>query len=742
MQTVNSKLVQIALEHVNGSDFEHFFQAFYPALAGIEFVPLGGVHDGGADAFQGEGLFEGKVGRPGTFYQATTQEDHRVKIRHTVKRLREVGRDPKTMQYFTSRTVSAIDKEEEALSAKLDVAIKIRDRKWFVANINHSPQTVAAFRTYLAPCIAFLDELGGATTIKSSPKVPARTMCVFLGQEIDRRRGKTDLLEAVTDSLILWALEGTDPDKNHFMKRDEIRAKIEEALPSAKHFIRGVYSHRLETLASKGNDTGREIRWYKKPDEFCLTHETRKIVESENTEDEFLKLQVLDLYKQRATKILDASEAVLPSQVANIALRALELTFEKEGLELAGFLSGKRDESQYIAISDQVDDAITDAGLTGESAVTAKDVAMAVLRQAFYNSNEVERVYYGKLSRTYTLMLTLRNEPKIVEYFKGMSSNFVLLVGSDIIVSVLSERLLVDEDQMTTNMLRILKDAGSTLILSQMAVEEVHSHLKVTDYEFRNWFMDLEPYVNKDIARHSNQILVRAYFYAKFDPPLGTRPAGWKSYIDQICSYDDLHNDAKSREQVRHYLIEKFGFEYLDNDDVAQLTDEDEVRMLAGEIRKVKSLDVLARNDALQILTVYGKRRELREDHRPTPYGYRTWWLTHEMKVRRCTGRLVMKRGSQYIIRPEFILNFVALSPTTAEVRRSYDTVFPSLLGVRLSNRMREEIFHDVMARAKAIWAVDEARAKVMLADMSNRLKGDNFKRYEADFASGRLDAD
>ena len=51
MQTVDYRLVEIALEHVAGSDFEKFFHAFYPALAGVQFVPLGGVHDGGADAF-------------------------------------------------------------------------------------------------------------------------------------------------------------------------------------------------------------------------------------------------------------------------------------------------------------------------------------------------------------------------------------------------------------------------------------------------------------------------------------------------------------------------------------------------------------------------------------------------------------------------------------------------------------------------------------------------------------------
>ena len=45
-------------------------------------------------------------------------------------------------------------------------------------------------------------------------------------------------------------------------------------------------------------------------------------------------------------------------------------------------------------------------------------------------------------------------------------------------------------------------------------------------------------------------------------------------------------------------------------------------------------------------------------------------------------------------MRPEFLLNFIALSPTTEQIRRSYETVFPTLLGIKLSNRMREDVFH------------------------------------------------
>lgn len=735
---VNIELVEIALERVSGGDFERFFQAFYPALAGIDFVPLGGFHDGGADAFQGELLFKGKTHhRPGTFYQATTQEDFRAKIRHTVKRLREFGRDPQTLLYVTSRTVSAVDKEEEHLSGELDVSIKIRDRKWIAGNINHSQQTVVAFETYLKPSLSHLGKLGGATTIGGSANIDkdVLTLWVFLGQEIERRRGNTDLLEAVTDSLILWALEGTDPDKNSFMTRLEIRSKIEAALPSAVHFIRGVFDHRIETMAAKGNPTGREVRRYRRGDKFCLPYETRKIVATENTEDEILKRQVLDVYEERAARIPDAGETVLPNQLAKLVHRALELTFERNGLELVKFLSGGQDESRGLAISDQVDEAIEEAGLTGADTVRAKEVALDILRQAFYSSTEAERVYYGKLSRTYTLMFTLRNEPKIVEYFKSMSSNFVLFVGADIIVRALSERYLADVDQMTVNLLRILREAGATLILTHMTVEEVHSHIKTTDQEFRNLFHNVEPHVGKEFARHSRKILLRAYFYAKSDPLLEARPANWKMFIEQICSYADLYDDTVSRDQVKNYLMEKFGLEYLDETDMEELVDDDEAKNLAGQIESIKSEDVLARNDARHILAVYGKRRALRERYSPSPYGYRTWWLTHETKVRGYTRELVRSHAAEYIIRPEFILNFVALSPTTEAVRKSYGTIFPTLLGIRLSNRMREDIFKDVMRKVNNVCALDEARAKTMIVEMSNKLKGDNYKIYEANFS-------
>ncbi len=92
-------VVRIALDKAEGFPFEHFAIAFYAALTGAAFVPLGGIKDGGADARDGT-LYEDKA-RLETYYQASIEVDTEDKIRRTVARLRAFGRDPKVLYYLT-----------------------------------------------------------------------------------------------------------------------------------------------------------------------------------------------------------------------------------------------------------------------------------------------------------------------------------------------------------------------------------------------------------------------------------------------------------------------------------------------------------------------------------------------------------------------------------------------------------------------------------------------------------------
>lgn len=139
---------------------------------------------------------------------------------------------------------------------------------------------------------------------------------------------------------------------------------------------------------------------------------------------------------------------------------------------------------------------------------------------------------------------------------------------------------------------------------------------------------------------------------------------------------------------------------------------------------------MLAENDAFQILRVYAKRTELKEGVKGSRYSYQTWWLTQETAVRRATEKLVNMKGAQYIMRPEFLLNDIALSPSTEEVRQSYETIFPSLLGVQLSNRMKTDVFDDFIKRIDEAQDLEESRARSLAREYSNKLVADQFKQY------------
>lgn len=729
--TIDPKLVEVALDHVEGAPFERFGHAFYPSIYGSEFVPLGGTKDGGADGFVGMSLFDGRSN--GLFMQTSVTADHRAKIRATVERLREFGRDPKSLIYLSSQAIQHIDREEEALSTELNVTVRIRDRRYIAYHINDAPQTIAAFETFLRPATAFLGQPGSVPVFRATDRTLLPSVYVFLRQEAERRLGNSSLLEAVADALILWALEGTDPDKKIFMTRQQILEKIETTVPPAKRFIRGLLDHRLEILSSKGNVSGREIRWHRKHNHFCLPYETRQVVEVENLEDETLRIAVRDSFSARAAQLLgDGNATSLAALAAEIAIEAIHLTFEKEGLEFASFLTERDEATSFDTVSDNVDAILVGRGVAARDAIILKQAIIDVLRGAFYSSSEPERVYFSKLARTFSLFFSLNADPQIVEYFQSMSAQFYLYVGADILVKALSERYLAEADQTSSNLLKMLSAAGSTLVLAEPVLMEVFTHIAATNYEFLNYFMEIEPYIPLEVAAQSSKILIRAYFYARKKPAAGvTPPAGWRAYINQFCSYDQLGRRA-GFEELKTYLVTKFGMTYEADTDLTRICDRDVVDELARRLVAIKSDAALARNDAIMVAAVYGRRAELREEHRPSRYGYRTWWLTHETRIRRFTDDLYRKHGAHYIMRPEFILNFIALSPSAAEVVRAYRNVFPSVLGISLAARMKEEVFHDAMAKAKEAKQYEEARMLALISNLSDRVKADFLKRYSA----------
>ena len=707
---------------------------------GADYVPMGGLHDGGADGALDDRVFEASGSNK--FMQASISADPKTKIRKTIRRLIEFGRTPKSLIYATSQKLTLIDQLQEELSEELDCRIVIRDGYYFQHQINGSPGALQSYKTYVAGAAAYLNSVGSADTLQATQDLPAKTLCVFLGQELDRRRGKGELLESVADSLILWALEGTDPDKKIFLKIEEIETRVLEALPSARTYFKGVLKNRLDDLVSKR--TGRrKVNFHRMENGYCLPYETREKIREENVGDEGLKLQVSEIFRNRASgnASLATEDSALIEKCVAICHDVIHRSYHAQGLEIALFLESEEgSDSNLPSMIDIIDGAIADRGLVGEEAGIIAQVCLSILRGTYYDSSEEERRYLRKLSRTYVLLFMLKNEPRVVEYFRNMTSNFNLYVGADLIVRALSEQMLPKNDQMTKNALKLLKASGSKIVLTDKTLDEVWYHFRSTHYEFVNNYQEIQNFMTLILANQIDRILIRAFFYAKIERSSKRKePFGWQNFLGQFLTVSEIAKSS-ARDELREYLVNEFGFTFEDEATLLSGLDPAHLDELTAKIQTVRNNnerkdtaeEILSRNAATMVLRVYQRRKSDGERSGGNPYGFKTWWLTQQTRVQSATGHIVAKQGSRYMMRPEFILHFLAALPSKKSVQDSYENVFPTILGVKLGNRMDESAFKKIISNARDIHdGVDESRAKVLLARASAQLQSDFLKQYE-----------
>jgi hypothetical protein len=725
---IDPNLVEVALEKVTGTAFEMFANEFFPPLLGADFSPLGGMHDGGADAFGGDVVHE-RVGRAGSYYQSSVQKDPKSKIRGTVKRLREFGRTPQSLTYLTSQTVPFIDVLEDELGEELSVTIRIKDGAYIRAHINDHANLAAAFERHLRHLTSFLSTAGSTSLISATKHVSSPAVFVFLRQEVDKMDGDLSLVNSITDSLALWALEGTNPDTNIMMSSGEVVDKVVEVLPSAKSIIANRMQKRLEALSLKSYPGGRQANFHRIENKFVLPWETRERIADENKNDEALRIRVLRSFKERTIKTYTDLDDERCELVAKVVLRAMQFSFEQQGLEFAHFMSNESS-VEYPQMADAVRDSLAANAVAGELSVEIAAASLQVARQCIYSGNADEREYLGRLARTYSLLFTLNNEPRLVEYFEQMASDFYLYVGTDMLLRALSERYLPPEGQMCRNMLLMAAQAGVRLVLTEPVLDEVLAHLRSSDREFNNYFATVEHRMTPDLVREIPKLLVRAYFYNQFEEG---GPKSWPAFVNQFCSHRRLFQ-ASANEELQRYLMASFNMVYKSREDLMKLADPVSVKKIKDQLVSAKTDERLAENDALIASAVYGHRRRQSESSHISEFGYKTWWLTNETTILRFTRALEARNsGARYMMRPDFLLNFFTFAPSALEVRRTFANVFPSTLGVQLSRRMDEKAFHRIMDEVKDAEDYEEGRRLAIMATCADKLKSDFERRYRVE---------
>jgi hypothetical protein len=720
---VSDALAKYLVGTLDGFGFERLVQKLLGVRDGDQFVALGGVHDGGADGFFRSVLEERK--RTTSFVQMSIQEDVAGKVRQTVCRLKDFGREVKSLTYWTSRKVD-VDVLEDKLSSELDVTVRVRDWDALTRLVNSSAATEKSFTDSFQRELFELTANRQGADEQGFDVVSDPSVYVFLQFERTERLAKGGLVAPIVDALIYWALRETNPDTETLLERAHIKLKISDLLPAAASTLLPSVDARLKALSTKTGGGEQRVRHYRASDSFCLPHAIRTELASKSAEELALKALVRNSLVDRA-RGFGATE---PEVVAEVCERVLYQHFHEQGLILAAFLE-KRLEG--VTISDQIVESELQATVSAGAVLSKESYAatLRVLQGVLYTPSDVENDFLHRLSRTSLLLFSLKHCPRLVEYFNTMTGKFRLLVGTDILVKALSETFLPPEHRHVTNLLKVAKACGATLLLTEPVVNEVFTHLHATHLEFRNHYAAQEPYMTASMASQSDRIFIRTYFYAKL---LMKRVAGWRSFVEMFVEYDDLANrTSKGEAQLQAYLCKVFDLEPMSRDALLKNVNADELDRLAEALERNFKKAILARNDAAMALAVYAHRRTGREQEKYDGFGLRTWWLTKETSVLQHTGAVVQRHGATpYIMRPEFLLNFLSLSPAMEDVDPVVRDLLPSHVGLQIGQHLGDDRMRKIMVHVDEWKLLPEARREVRVTEAIDQLKYDRLKRYQS----------
>ena len=223
--------------------------------------------------------------------------------------------------------------------------------------------------------------------------------------------------------------------------------------------------------------------------------------------------------------------------------------------------------------------------------------------------------------------------------------------------------------------------------------------------------------------------MIRTYFYAKL---VIKKATGWKNFIEMFLEVDDLANKtARGEAQLQAFLSKTYDLEFLSRDRLVQNVDLGRVETLANSVEGKKP--ILAHNDALMCFAVYAQRAVGSESAIYDGFGMRTWWLTKETSLLAHTTTIVKDNGgTPFIMRPEFLLNFLSHSPKASAVDPVVRELLPSHVGLQIGQHLNPSHMQKIFNHVDEWKNLSEPRREIRISSAIDALKYDRLKRYES----------
>lgn len=720
MNSIDPRAIPFVLERIpNGSIFEQFGKQFIAASQDtMEFIPIGGTRDGGIDGLDYSWTTANRPQK--TIYQFSIEVDGQSKINKTLTRLKTTVPDCNRLYYVTNQVIRDQHQLIDDASDNYNVQLVIYDQSWFGVHTNNSPKTVYVFQQLEQQ---FFHAYERSSTFIETFDVKDPRIYIYLRQQLENKQQDYDgdqaihLDEILMDSLILFALEGTDPNLNILRSPQEIQRRILEITDFNTSWVAELLPRRLEALSTKP----RRIRHHRQENMYCLPHETRLEIAERNMVDQAL----LEHFKQSLSALLEEKlknegvtiRAVNPLEIAMDVLHEL---FHKQGLEFAQFIAtGNLGVLIDQLLNEVIREKISAAGIIPRNRDAVQFVLLETFRQIVYNGDQMQKEFLSKLSNTYNMLFLLQIDPTLARYFERIAGELRIYVDSSILIPAIAEYFLEPHNQRYTNLLRSARDAGITILVNDYVLGEIENHLRSTKYVYQKEFERYEHlYTDRMSIIFIDQILIRAYFYVRINNKVET----FREFIEEFISWN-MNGDIRG--ELVLWLEDQFGVRYVEQE-VA--LDPHEVERLTQALAPLKfNRDPnRARTDAKQLLTIYQLRKDNNETSQTGIFGYKTWWLTSDVTSQRAFQQIADEQESTATpyIRADYIYNYIALAPSKQHVDGIYRKMFPTLLGVNVSFYVPSDVAQYIRKLLNEYEkVVDKPRFRAKLRELIHYLK-------------------
>jgi hypothetical protein len=694
----------------DGWIFESFGQSFLLSVFNYDFMPVGGSKDKGIDGLSHVFTRKGFVKQ---IYQLSTEKDWVGKINKSIETLNKNKIKFDVLTYVTNREIKNKDAIIDKVMDTLGISIRIFDLSWFCGSANFSEGTRNAYFTYIKSNLHEFNKPNKSYII-SGMETDSRIF-VFLRQQLESKGNHYKIDDLLADSLILFALEGTDPEKNIFKTAEDIKNLIKDYVKFDPKLLDDTINRRLKDLTSKP----RKIKFHA-PEGYCLPYDIRLEINQRNLVDKELQRVFYEQTEEIIKKFLKEKETVI-RDLTQLIDDIIHKIFYQQGLEFSNFvLHGDSKKVVDKNLQETINIAVDESIVIEKNKEIVKTALQISIREIVYNGSFEQRRYLKSLSNTYMMMFLLQWNPQVALYFEKMASNLKVFVCTSIIIPALSEYYLNEENKRHWNLLKGCQVVGIKLFISDPIIDELISHLNMIKKKYQNMFsFNEEVYLMSELETlYIDEIMIRAYFHAKSRNKVNT----FDDFLNNFC--DPSIKNVK--EELIDYLKNEFGIEYKSEESMRLKLDASEFDSLTNKLVKQGKPFQKAQTDSKIILSIY-KQREINNEISSTGiFGYKTWWLSKDTSTYKAVNNIFKNKYSvSCYMRPDFLYNHIALAPKKAEIDLMYKQIFPSLMGVNLSFHLPKEVTDYVQEVIAEHNSKNPSRTKSIIRKLSEKLKSD-----------------